>query len=622
MKNIEKKINSLLKVWDANILEHHFVLSFIKEHSLDYKNSLAIKEYLSNFRVDPNLLDTIKKLELSSIHDLVASFELLIPNIDKIRNGAFFTPSYIVDFIIKTIAPQNLHKNADISCGSGAFVVGLLKYYHETFGKSIEQTLKENIFAFDILEYNVRRSKIIASLYGLIKGEVINEKNIHIEQRNSLSYNWKSKFDNIVGNPPYVRVQDMDVETKKILQNGKWETTCFGSYNTYFAFFELGKKILNNSGKLGYITPNNYFTSLSGEVLRQYFQQKKCAYKIIDFNYTKVFNAQTYTAITFIDNLPHEGIDYAKLEDSRDPEIFLAKTKFTLNKYQNLNVKKWRLLTDDASEIIFKIENAGEKLGDLFNICAGIATLKDEVYIITPAAEKNGKYLVTMDNKNFWIEKKITMPLVKISDMKQQADIEANSKRIIFPYQLHNGTATIYSEDDLKKKFPACFSYLEQKKEILAGRGKGKQVFSPFYAYGRTQGLNRFNVQLFTPTFSKTPRFLRNHERDSLFTNGYGLYLKNQNNPLFTNPITDVQNIDVLQKILNSRLMHYYVKKTSVSIDGGYPCYQKNFIERFSIPQMSQNDIESIRSANDEFTVYQTLKKIYHIKKELPNLDL
>ena len=32
--------------------------------------------------------------------------------------------------------------------------------------------------------------------------------------------------------------------------------------------------------------------------------------------------------------------------------------------------------------------------------------------------------------------------------------------------------------------------------------------------------------------------------------------------------------------------MDYYVKTTSVTIDGGFPCYQKNFIELFTIPEM------------------------------------
>ena len=206
--------------------------------------------------------------------------------------------------------------------------------------------------------------------------------------------------------------------------------------------------------------------------------------------------------------------------------------------------------------------------------------------------------------------------------MKTQNDINTNDKRIIFPYYIKKGKAVIYTEKEMKAKFPYCFKYLESVKDVLATRGKGKVVFSPFYAYGRTQGLNRFNACLFTPTFSKNPRFLKNIEGDALFTNGYGLYLKSEQEDLFgTNLIAKRENLDVLQKILNSRIMHFYVKKTSVSIEGGYPCYQKNFIERFSIPALPEAALTKIRKAKGEAEVSKILMPFYHLNRDLPNLD-
>jgi adenine-specific DNA-methyltransferase len=66
------------------------------------------------------------------------------------------------------------------------------------------------------------------------------------------------------------------------------------------------------------------------------------------------------------------------------------------------------------------------------------------------------------------------------------------------------------------------------------------------------------------------------------------------------NPISKIENIDVVQKILNSCVMDYYVTKTSVSIEGGYPCYQKNFIEKFTIPEYNRlRKLNSIRSLKD-----------------------
>ena len=66
--------------------------------------------------------------------------------------------------------------------------------------------------------------------------------------------------------------------------------------------------------------------------------------------------------------------------------------------------------------------------------------------------------------------------------------------------------------------------------------------------------------------------------------------------------------------------MHYYVKITSVSIEGGYPCYQKNFIERFTIPELSDNDINYLRVTDNRREIDLFLMKKYQINIPEPYL--
>jgi len=68
----------------------------------------------------------------------------------------------------------------------------------------------------------------------------------------------------------------------------------------------------------------------------------------------------------------------------------------------------------------------------------------------------------------------------------------------------------------------------------------------------------------------------------------------------YQHPLSKIENIRLVQKILNSIVMHYYVSKTSVSIAGGYPCYQKNFIEKFTLPDFSNEDLKVLEKQNDE----------------------
>ena len=59
--------------------------------------------------------------------------------------------------------------------------------------------------------------------------------------------------------------------------------------------------------------------------------------------------------------------------------------------------------------------------------------------------------------------------------------------------------------------------------------------------------------------------------------------------------------------------MDYYIKRTSVSIEGGYPCYQKNFIELFGIPNFIEKEINFLEKEIDKTVINNFLIKKYDI---------
>ncbi len=619
-------LTELIGKYNIDEIEKGIVSNYLKVNSINKSSHPFFKGYLKGFVPSKELASDIEALQHTSLADLAVDLELLIPAEDRETNGAFFTPQIIVDYIIQSIKPSTAAKVIDVSCGSGAFLLGILRYFHSTYNKSISEIVAENLYGVDLLDYNVRRSKILIMLYGLSCGEIVGEKTIKVVCDNSLTREWSQKYDAVVGNPPYVKFQDMKDDTRNLLLS-RFETTSFGTFNLYFAFFEIGYKILKDSGTLGYITPNNYFTSLSGESLRKYFQDNNVVSRIVDFNSTKVFDVQTYTAISFLTKKCQDSIEYSRIKHGQPVAEFLELATFTSNLYTDLNVKKWRLLCDNERDVISRVENAGEPIGKLFNIAVGIATLKDEAFFIVPCKEDKDYYYC--NNKyasSFAIEKKVTRSLVKISTIKEPRDLELNQRRIIFPYKSQNGVVSAIQEDEMKTQFPKCYEYLLSVRDVLKQRGKGKHEYTPFFAYGRTQGLSKHGKKVYTPTFSQYPRFIFDSNRDSLFTNGYALFYNEfdvKDMGLFApekSPITCEENQDVLVKILNSGLMHFYVSKTSVSIEGGYPCYQKNFIEKFTIPYLSDDDVAKLRKAESQEEIDKTLLKLYQINLPAPNL--
>lgn len=612
-------LNSLIKLFSIEDIERHMVYSYVRNNSLIIEDGSFIGQYLEDFELSPILLNEINKIGIITIDDISIAMELLIPSTDKKVNGAFFTPAYIADFIINAIHPGYNAKIIDPSCGSGAFLLAIARYYKNTYRKSVADCICDNIYGADILKYNIKRCQLLLSLLAISESEKISVSQMNLVCCDSLKYKWQQCFDAVVGNPPYVKFQDMDEETRTFLIKN-YRTTQFGTYNLYFAFFELGLRILDSKGILGYITPNNYFTSLAGENLRDFFCNEKSLYRIVDFNSTKVFDVQTYTAISFLNKKKNDFIEYDRIKEGVEPLSFLHHLEFTNNSYSTLEKSKWRLLCGEERHNIAQIEGCGESIGNLFNICVGIATLKDEVYFIQPNSEDVNYYHIIRNGVQYKIEKAITRSVVKISDMKTPEDINRNTRRIIFPYVSIKGKATAITEDIMQSEYPECYRYLLSVKNLLAQRGKGKHIYTPFYAYGRTQGLNRTGVKLLTPTFSKTPRFLYDQDQNGFFTNGYGVYLRPQENDLFGgNLIAMPENLDVMQKILNSIVMEYYVDKTSVAIEGGYPCYQKNFIERFSVPNFTDMEISELRSLNKPNEINEYLINKYHLKLPCPN---
>lgn len=614
-----KLIAQLKSIYNIKSIENAMIQYFIERNDISVKKNILIRSILNR---NNKKIRTIKgiiaeSLDILDIYDLVRVFEQLIPNRDKKINGAFFTPRSITKFIVNNVIKSENQSICDPSCGCGAFLIEAAVFLNKKYNKRFNKIFSENLFGVDIADYSIRRSKILLSLLAISDNEDKREYDFNIYQRDSLKVNWnklfpdvfkKGGFDVIIGNPPYVRFQDLSNVLRRDLYDN-WQTLKKGNYNLYFAFFELGVKIMQQRGILGYITPNNYFTSIAGINLRKFLNQDKLISKILDFNHLRLFDVQTYTCVTFLSKMDERSsFDYEKIENAEDLKR-LGRIKYSKVRFANLIDKKWRLLKSIDQENVKKIENAGKRLGELTDVRVGFATCKDSIYFIDSSNFKNNYYQKKYKNRIYLIEPQITLPVVKISDFRDQKELSNNKRRIIFPYVKENGGVKIIHKEELKSKFPQCYKYLLAAKRELLQRDKGKVRYSEWYAYARSQGLNFYGEKLLTPTFSSRPRFLYEKNPNTLFCNGYAVYLKKEQD-LFLGSLS----LDVLSKILNSKVMSYYIDKTSVSIEGGYPCYQKNFIELFNVPMLTVEELNYLDKEKDKKNIDNFLTKKYKLK--------
>jgi len=571
---------------------------------------LNLEEFLSRFYERIEILpSSINYNENLDIWEVIKKFETSIDDEFRKLNGSFYTPYFIVDYINRRVILENPSKDIkviDPACGSGAFLIDALFKLRQKLQKTYKNLVEENIFGIDIDPRAVKRTKMLLSLIVFeYEGEIPTRFNIYVG--NSLDKNFIEKtlkglkFQAVIGNPPYIRIQNMDENIRKIIK--KYWKFVQGDTDVFIPFIELGIELLDNDGKMGYIVPNSYFTTHAAKNLRKFLQKKRYIEEIVDFDDYQVFEGiTTYTAITIISKKPKNYFILKKIrndDDVKDLNVLEGEKIY----FEDLHNEKWILVPKSEKEFIEIIENSYYKLKDIANIRVGLATLADKVYILDDPVEDGNYFVKYFNGKKFFIEKEITKEIIKVSVVKSEEDILNNKRRIIFPYKKVNGRYIIIREEELKERFPETYKYLLFYKDILVKRDKGKKEYETWYAYGRTQGINTtFGKKILTPPMALNPTFVVCEKEDATFYSGYGIFPK-------IRPFTDLY---LLKKILNSEVMKIYIEATGKSYRGGWKSYSKTFIENFGIPKLSDEQVEFLKKEEDQETINNFLKEVYY----------
>lgn len=149
--------------------------------------------------------------------------------------------------------------------GNGAFLLQIVKRYISSYQNlhgslsGIEKDLEKYIHGIDI-DSNVVKD-CIESLNKLIYKQNIAPVKWDIYVSNTLSNNsYNNKMDYVVANPPYVRVHNLE-NTYSSVKNFSFAKT--GMTDLFIVFFEIGFNMLNKTGKMAYISPNSFYSSLA-----------------------------------------------------------------------------------------------------------------------------------------------------------------------------------------------------------------------------------------------------------------------------------------------------------------------------------------------------------------------
>lgn len=588
-------ISAFLYINRIEVVNNRLLLNYyIHENDVDYENLVEFIEIINNIRIE------------FAIEDLIELFEFVISPSDRIVNGAIYTPAEIREYIVnqafnrESTELQNA-KIADIACGCAGFLYTAAQELRRRTGNTYQYIFQNQIFGLDIQEYSVTRSTLLLSLLALSEGEDIREFDFNIHQGDTLIFKWEEHYENfegfqiIIGNPPYVRARNLEDVVKENLQN--WVVCRTGNPDLYIPFFQIGYESLAPNGILGFITMNSFFKSLNGRALRNYFEENKATVRIIDFGTLQVFKSKsTYTCICFLENVEQNYVEYYK---SIEKELPTNENQYSRINYQNLNAKNgWNL---NNHETISRLEAIGKPFGEKYKTRHGIATLKNDIYIFKPVAEDDD-FFYLQNGSLYPIEKGICKDILNSNKLSRDIDFDSVKEKILFPYDNEVKPKAI-EEELLREQFPNAYEYLQIKRNILAGRDKGNGEYEKWFAFGRTQSLEKVTNKLFFPKFSdRTPNYLISDDVDLLFYNGQAIIGHSEEEML------------LIKKILESRLFWYYIKTTSKPYSSAYYSLNGTYIKNFGIPDFDNKDIDFLINENNQGIIDCFLEDYYNVR--------
>lgn len=431
-------------------------------------------------------------------------------------------------------------------------------------------------------------------------------------------------FDFIVGNPPYVRIQNLKKESPEYVEFlNKFYESSHKNYDLAIPFIERGYSLLRKNGELGFIVTKKWMKADYGEKLREILSRERAVRLIIDFGDEQVFKgATTYTMILVLRKAKNEKFTYAKVEELKEsieqlravhePERWREERISVLEvPEEELSEKPWVFLTEGEREIVKKVYEGNVRLIDLTSsIFQGLATSADKVYHLIYQGEDE-KYFIVLSNstgKAYRIEKDLLKPLASGENVKAFIVVPSD-KLLLFPYEPDDdGIYHLIPEDTFKQKYPNAWKYLLENREILENRERGKMKDrSDWYGYIYPKNLEKHVMEkMLVPRLVSDLRIAYDQEGkyyvDNVDVNG--IILK------------DRELYPLVLGLLNSSLLNYIFKQNSVEFASGYYSANKQFIKDLPI-KLPQTDEEKALAEEIEVTVEEILdllKKHYLVK--------
>lgn len=358
-------------------------------------------------------------------------------------------------------------------------------------------------------------------------------------------------FDVVVGNPPYIRQEELAPAFKQHLK-GHY-TTAAGTADLYVYFYELGLNLLAPGGEMSFITNNKWLRAGYGQALRRYLlAPDRQLLELLDFGDLPVFpEATTYPNILSVRRAPAGAtVRVAELttlgpDPTRFPEVVDAAVADMST--AQLTSEAWSLAAAEQQLLLDKLRKEGIPLGEYVEgrIYNGVKTALNEAYVID---EKTRISIIKSDPSAVEIIK----PYLAGKDIQRFKRPKTDKYLLYIDWNF-----------DIEKH-PAIKQHLESYYDLLCARSEVQKGNYPWYAMERPRPEIRFefeNSKILYNRFQVKPAFT--FDEEGYFTND-AIYLI-PGGSLF------------LAGVLNSSSSWFQIQHVCTEIQNGYQLLYNNF---------------------------------------------
>lgn len=377
-------------------------------------------------------------------------------------------------------------------------------------------------------------------------------------------------FDVVIGNPPYIKIQN--INNYESAQLKRCYKTATGKFDIYVLFIEKAFRILRNDGVTSYIQPHRFLTVDYGKGTREFLIKIKGLKKFIHFGVNQVFEtATTYTGVFFY-SFNNKGILYTEANNKN-----LNSLEFNYKSYEELG-GKWLFKNDNTQSIILKIQkNKTEMLNVFKGIFQGVITAGDDIFILEGKIYGDKfKGFSNALNQNVEIEAELMKPLLKGENIRRYKQPYSNMY-IFYPhYKNDKGKTKPFEECEFKNKYPRGYDYISNfKNQLIEKKIKYKTNPKYWYSLHRAREIGVFDTEkIITPQLQNYPNFTLDYNHNYPDAGGYSMVLNDN--------IKD--DINYYLGILNSSTFWHFIKSTSTPFNNNYYYFKSAYIEPFCFP--------------------------------------